>query len=213
MPTFTPESIYNAVAADNGKTPAAELAKQFGLKNQGQLMQTLSKHILANFSQNGGQMLPYPPLNVTIQEVRQTRSSSNNVNRYTPDAKLVINTNKLKELGKFDEVSTFEISVQDGNIVLTPLARFAPSAYQMVAENSDQPKKRGRRPKSELLETVPITGNASESTGAATSTSATVSSATPTEVAAAIPAAPVLEPEVEDEEFEDEEFELNANMV
>jgi hypothetical protein len=97
---------------------------------------------------------------------------------------------------------------------LTPLARFAPSAYQMVAELSDQPKKRGRRPKNEQLETIPITGNG---LSAAVSTSVNASSATPTEVAAAVPAAPVIAPDTSndnDSDYEDEEeLELNANMV
>lgn len=210
MPSATPEFIYNTVLADNGNTPASELATQFGLKNHGQIMQAIGKHILAYFSQTG-EMLPYPKMNVTIQETRKVRSTSNHLNRQTPDSPISIKTSKLKELGNFDQVSTFEVSINNGNIVLTPLARFAPSAYQMVAELSDQPKRRGRRPKEEQLETIPITGNGFNSV---VSTSGNVSSATPTEVAAAVPVAPPAPVITNDEEeVEDEEFELNANMV
>lgn len=213
MPSATPEFIYATVFADNGVTPANELATQFGLKNHGQIMQAIGKYILSEFNKTG-EMLPYPKMNVTIQETRKVRSTSNHVNRQGPDSPVSIKTSKLKELGNFDQISTFEVSVSNGALVLTPLARFAPSAYQMVAELSDQPKKRGRRPKNEQLETIPITGNG---LSAAVSTSVNASSATPTEVAAAVPVAPAIAPDTSNDnesDFEDEEeLELNANMV
>lgn len=211
---YTPEQIYNRVLEDGGKTPADDLAKEFGFRGHGQILQAIGKHILARMTV--GENLAYPKLNVPLPEVRRSKDL-NLAKRAGVDTKLQIGHAKLKELGDFDQVSAFEISVseQDGAqvLVLKPVARFGDASEVTKASRPTRAKKAEAGTSSTL-------GSGSPSTSTLTVSGNTTATETPAEVKAAIPdeiptkvtpAAAIPEPTAETEL--DDEDALNPNMI
>lgn len=215
-PNFTAEEIYNRVVEDNGNTNADELAKEFGLRNHGQILQRIGQHILTSMQR--GVTLSYPKLNIPLPTVRKTRKL-NVAYRTGVDTKLQISAAKLKDLGGFDEVSTFEISTSEINgenvLVFRPVARF--NNTNPTSNSSSGTTSQGNSG-----------SNTAESGYSSSNSSTGMSSNTPTEVSSAIPAdntaveisyddvpntvtsssnVPVVEESTEDEE------EFNANMI
>lgn len=209
--TYSPEQIYNMVLEDNGNTNADELAKQFGLRNHGQILQRIGQHILSSMQK--GINLSYPKLNVPLPTVRKTRKL-NVAYRSGVETKLQISAAKLKELGNFDEVSTFEITTTELNgenvLVFKPVAFFGNNSNPTSSSTSSS------------------SGSNTVGSGSSNmSSSSFTNSNTPTEISQAIPESTTVEissfddipntvtsssnvPSVE--ETEDEE-ELNPNMI
>lgn len=180
--TLTPEQIYNRIVEDSGRTPADDLAKELGLKSHGMLMQVIGKHLMTVFTQTG-EMKPYPQMNIPLPELKKSKTA-NTAGRRQEDSKLQIGPAKLKELGDFDQVSNFEILVEEREgekvLVLKPLARFGSTTPAGKSQSTAKVEK------AEPMSSTPVP------TSPSTSTSSDESSATATsapEVQAAIPSA------------------------
>lgn len=213
-PNYSPEEIYNRVVADNGVTNADDLAKEFGLRTHNQILQRIGQHILSSMQR--GITLAYPKLNVPLPVTRKTRKL-NVAYRTGTETKLQISAAKLKDLGGFDDVSTFEISASEINgenvLVFKPIARF----------NSSNPTS---------TTSFSTTGNSgSNAVGSGFghgNSSSSSNSGTPTELTQAVPENTTVEissfddipntvtsssnvPSVSEETEDEEEF--NANMI
>lgn len=183
---LTHEQIYQRVLDDNGETSADDLAKSMGLRGHGAILQHVGKHILAHFQQTGV-MLAYPKLNVPLPTIRRSRTP-NLATRSSTDAKLQIGSLRLKELGDFDQVASFEVFKHDLDgdqvLVLKPISRFG-------VDVAVKPPRSSSKRSTKTTETPNASSTAASGSQQTTSSTAIVSAApteTAPEIRAAVPA-------------------------